>query len=469
MKYCKIKIGVLFLVWTIPHVLHAQQAVNKKEQIDNGAYAERGPNNCPDIITAKMVGAPKLSKPQLILGKDEKPLIANGHGIASPACYDFDNDGLQDLLIGEFGTGIENEQFVGNFLRFYKNTGSNSNPTFTGEYYYARPSQKVRTNGTPLSTEQFCCIGFTPQFIDLDQDGRMDIISGQYNGHVRWFRGVEGGFDEGRLLVQEGNPDDKDIKLKSSDNIRSQHYWLFSSASFGDFTNDGLPDMVTGGSSLRISKNVGTKEAPKFSKRELLLDINNNPLKIGEFLSEEEKKSILSYAELPIAGTGLLTPLVTDWNNDGIPDLLVTNNYTQKGMPAVTCFQGVKTDKGIRFQPGIALFSGVDSAKVFPGRWLRVNVTDWNNDGIKDLLIGAMVPTIYDQVFSSFLSWNWEKDTGLQKYTPGNLKSSPSTQEDWLQKYLDAPSITAKMNADDYRTLRHLGYVYVMLGEKSSK
>lgn len=469
MKYCRIEISMLLFLWVIPVTLNAQQGANLKGQIVKTEYAEKGPENCPSIINAKIPGAPKLSKPQLILGQDQQPLIANGHGIAAPASYDFDDDGLQDLLIGEFGTGIEHEQFVGNFLRFYKNIGSKNNPAFTGKFYYARPSQKVRTNGTPLSTEQFCCIGFTPQFIDLDLDGKMDIISGQYNGHVRWFRGVDGGFDEGRLLVQEGDPADRDLNLQSPENIRSQHYWLFSSASFGDFTNDGLPDMITGGSSLRISKNVGTKEAPQFSKRELLLDINNRPLIIGDFFSEEEKNSILAYGELPIAGTGLLTPLVTDWNNDGIPDLLVTNSYMQKEMPAVTYFQGVKTVKGMRFQPGVALFSGVDNAKVFPGRGLRIHVTDWNSDGINDLLIGAMVPTIHDQEFSSFLGWNWEKDTGMQKDTPGNLKYNVATQEYWLQQYIDAPAITPKVNADDYRTLRHLGYVYVMLGEKNTK
>ncbi|MDO9184081.1 MAG: VCBS repeat-containing protein, partial [Bacteriovorax sp.] len=281
----------------------------------------------PEVINRNIPGAPILGKPILIMGENQ-PIIADGHGIAAPAYYDFDDDGLKDLLIGEFGTGIENGFFVGNFMRFYRNIGDNNNPKFTGISYYARPFDKVQNNGTPLSTKQFCCMGFTPQFIDLDSDGKMDIISGQYNGHVRWFRGVEGGFDDGELLDQEGDPVDvTDYSLRMADNVKSQHYWLFSIANFGDLDNDGLLDMIVGGSSIRISKNIGTKSAPKFSKRELLLDIKGDPLKIGDFLTPKEKEQILNYNDLPAGGTHLISPIVFDWDQDGVLDILATNPY----------------------------------------------------------------------------------------------------------------------------------------------
>ena len=45
-------------------------------------------------------------------------------GHAAPLVVDFDGDGIQDLLVGQFGSGK---------LRIYRNTGSNGKPVF-GQY-----------------------------------------------------------------------------------------------------------------------------------------------------------------------------------------------------------------------------------------------------------------------------------------------------------------------------------------------
>ncbi len=316
-------------------------------------------------------------------------------------------------------------------------------------------------------------MGFTPQFVDLNKDGRMDIITGQYSGHVSWFQESENGFDTGQLLKQEGNPDSCDWELTSMDDVKSQLYWLYSAASFGDFDNDGLLDMIVGGSSLRISKNIGTKNQPKFAYRKLLLDVNEKPLKVlSEFtlvgkLTEEEKEQTLKYSKRTPGGTGMISPLVVDWDNDGVLDLLATNHYTQKGMPAVVFFRGVKTADGHRFEAGVSLFESKDGTKLFPGRYLHIHICDWNNDGINDLLIGTSVVTLHNDIFNGYLSWNWESETGVQKNDPGNMKNYPKHVEDyWVKNYLDAKTSKEKIPAEDYRTMRHRGYVYVMLGEE---
>ena len=65
------------------------------------------------------------------------PIQANGVNInvgyggnASPFMIDWDGDGKQDLLLGQFDQGR---------IRFYTNTGTNYNPTF-GNFVYLQAS-----------------------------------------------------------------------------------------------------------------------------------------------------------------------------------------------------------------------------------------------------------------------------------------------------------------------------------------
>ena len=318
-------------------------------------------------------------------------------------------------------------------------------------------------------------MGFTPQFVDLDLDGNMDIITGQYNGHVTWYRGFdldkyEGGFDAGQLLDQEGDPDDVEISASNyncdPDDVKSTFYWLYSPANFGDFDDDGLLDMIVGGKSLRISKNIGTKAKPRFAKRELLLDINDKPLIIYKLTKEEKefyRKNAIS--GIPAAGVGGISPIVVDWDNDGVLDLMATNHYNKNGLPAITYFRGVKTAKGHRFEEGVSLLKGKDDAKVFPGRDLHICIADWNNDGVNDLIIGTAIVTLHDDEFSGYLSWNWENETGL-RYDMRHYDKDDPTAKRLLKEYLERETVKEKIPAEDFLTVRHRGRVYVMLGEK---
>ena len=115
-------------------------------------YYKVGADACPEIINADIPGAPKLGKPQLIIGKTG-PVVAKGYGLAAPAFYDMDKDGKKDLLIGEFASGMEYRNSVGSFIRHYKNIGDSAKPEFENDFYYVFPSRKQISNGTPLSAK----------------------------------------------------------------------------------------------------------------------------------------------------------------------------------------------------------------------------------------------------------------------------------------------------------------------------
>ena len=61
----------------------------------------------------------ELEKPVAIKAGEEAISVKVGH--AAPFMADMDGDGKRDLLVGQMGDG---------HLRVYKNTGSNSKPTF---------------------------------------------------------------------------------------------------------------------------------------------------------------------------------------------------------------------------------------------------------------------------------------------------------------------------------------------------
>ncbi|MCY3883505.1 MAG: protein-disulfide reductase DsbD family protein [Gammaproteobacteria bacterium] len=447
----------------------------------------------PDVMGTSVEGAPDLSKPVLVMG-GELPIKTEKHGLAAPALFDWDGDGKRDLLVGEFETN-SGDLFPmgkdGSTIRIYKNVGTDNNPTFTESFEWARD-----TEGTIMEVEQWCCIGFTPYFYDLNDDGFIDMVTGQYHpGEVTWFKGSAEGFLPGVKLPQEGDPTAQWNPFMGADDgpkdeIETFNYWVYSSAAMGDFDDDGDFDLIFGGGGgLRISENIGTPKEPKFGRRQLLLDETGNPLVVRN-MTDEEKELLESVGEANPSGDVKTSPYVVDWDRDGVLDLLVTGSYTKPGDPAVMFFKGVKTDDGHRFKQGVDLLATPDGSKALPGSGPRVYVDDWNGDGIHDLIIGASVATVSDGEFSDELSWEWEsvnqveaagKDPG--RYPPRERPTEEGLREQFgasfqgeeleemVQMNLDYWESTVgklyKEGKGHWLTMRHQGRIYVMLGSET--
>lgn len=475
----------------------------------------------PKLMPVDVAGAPQLSEPFLVMGGD-KPVLTEKHGLAAPALWDWDGDGRRDLLVGEFETN-SGESFPmgadGSTIRVYLNVGTDSEPRFTEEFQWARD-----TEGTIMEVPQWCCIGFTPMFYDLDDDGFQDMITGQYHpGEVTWFRGSAEGFLPAQKLPQEGDPasqasGDPELEAMRAEwnpeyepyegepgSIGTFDYWVYSSATFGDLDGDGDYDLIVGGSGgLRVSENVGGPRNPSFAKRELLLDINGRALMTRPYTEMQQQFAGMGES-LPPAGDGKPNPLAVDWDQDGVLDLLVTDSYYVADSRAVSFFRGVKTPNGHRFEPGIDLLPAEGGAKAIPGSGQRVYVDDWNADGVSDLIIGASVATVNGGEFSDELSWEWEgvnkvesagKDPGLYPPRPrptlesqramyqeiaadraaeGTAFEMPTDEElmqqlpmqqEWWDKDIGRLYDSGK---EHWLTMRHQGRVYVMLGSDGAE
>ncbi len=90
------------------------------------------------------------------------------NGFAFPAAVDLDSDGDYDLLVGEYYGA----------LKYFKNTGSASNPQFAAAI----------TN--PFGLDSAYYFGF-PTFADLDNDGDFDLLVGEYYGIIKYYENLD--------------------------------------------------------------------------------------------------------------------------------------------------------------------------------------------------------------------------------------------------------------------------------------
>jgi hypothetical protein len=171
------------------------------------------------------------------------PAVQNPFGIvlpfgmvAFPAFADLDNDEDQDLLTG---VTIEDNYFP-QFL-YYENTGSAAEPSFAA----AVINPFGLTGG----------FGFAiPEFVDIDNDGDLDLFSGEYGGNVKFYENT-GSATEPDFAASQQNP----FGITPAYNI--------ASPAFSDIDHDGDFDLFLGEyyGNFQYFRNSGTVEVPSFA------------------------------------------------------------------------------------------------------------------------------------------------------------------------------------------------------------
>jgi hypothetical protein len=149
--------------------------------------------------------------------------LANGDsfdvgGNSQPAVTDWDLDGRKDLLLGsEEG-----------YVRLYLNVATDTWPKFQDFSY-------VQADGSPIYYNRV-----NPYVVDLDGDGRRDLICGANDGYVYFFRNT--GSDTNPTFAAA-----ETVKSEAGTPIMPTGTAYGSRLDFCDWNNDGWTDVLISG------------------------------------------------------------------------------------------------------------------------------------------------------------------------------------------------------------------------------
>ncbi len=165
---------------------------------------------------------------------------------AYPVFFDFNNDGLKDLLVGNYNTKIQaGTAGTTSGLALFLNTGTSTLPSF----------QLVTRDFENLSaTLGNNLYGFTPTLGDLDNDGDLDMMIGDASGKLHYFENIAPSGQTADFVLAQSNYKNIDVGN-------------FSTPNLVDIDRDGKLDMVIGEMSgtLNYFHNIGTAQVADFS------------------------------------------------------------------------------------------------------------------------------------------------------------------------------------------------------------
>ena len=328
-----------------------------------------------------------------------------------PIAFDWDKDGDLDLIVGDEDGRVA----------FIENTGmlsSSRTPIFAQPVYFQQQADTLK-----------CGALATPVTVDWDGDGDTDIVSGNTAGYLEFFENLNGPkvaqpkWAAPRRIEVDGKPFRVMAGPNGSIQGPAEAKWGYTTLNVADWNNDGLPDIVLNSILGEVVwlKNTGTRSQPKLAPPQ--------PVQVAW----NHAQPALAWGWRKPQGKALLTqwrttPLVFDFNHDGLPDLAMLDH---EGYLAY--FERAKRDgKLILKHPRRAFFDEKGSplqlnTKAAGGSGRRkLCVTDWDGDGRFDLLLNSANANLLRQVDARDGRWFFKDEGALNKQNIEGHDVSPA-------------------------------------------
>jgi hypothetical protein len=257
-------------------------------------------------------------------------MIDVGEG-SYPVFFDENTDGLMDIIVGNFGYYIESGTYSSQLL-LLRNTGTLSNPTF----------ELINEDYNNLSELGFN--GIYPSFGDMDNDGDKDMIIGDEDGNLHYFRNDGGA----------GNPADFTL---SQPNYKGIDIGQSAKPQIIDVNRDGKNDLLIGERSGTINyyENIGSQESADFT---------SNPT--NDFFGQIDV--------MPECCTGFSAPNMLE---DSVGNYMLYVGSEQGNLYLFNEIEGQLEDA----------FNLIDSLYLY-GNNISINGTDLNNDEKTEFVMG---------------------------------------------------------------------------------
>ncbi|MFH1564211.1 MAG: VCBS repeat-containing protein [Nitrospirota bacterium] len=309
---------------------------------------------------------------------------------AAPFVCDWNNDNKKDLIIGDNQGNIW----------VYLNSGEDESPAFTNG-----GNKVLGTGSTPLWVKNDA----RPVVIDWDNNGTKDLIVGNGDGEIYLF-----------LSSTPGTPTfTTGTKLKTADNNEI------------DVGNNATPFIVNWDNDGDMDLVVGEQDGS--------LNLFINTINVSNQTPQLSPPSKIAGVSQDLNAGQRITPFIENWNNDGKKDLIVGDKY---GYVKLYLNSGEdnapKFTDGYTFQVNAGTQAGIIDLDV--GSNASPYVYDWNNDNVKDLIVGDT--NGYINIFI-----NSGNDTS-PIFKPGTKTTTGTGTKPWLYVKKYATPIICDWNND---------------------
>lgn len=288
--------------------------------------------------------------PKVVVAYATPYYIGDAHSGVKVA--DWDGDGLKDIVVGRYWerTPSSEASLPRYFGGLYKNVGTPTQPVF---------QQADAYHGSPY-TERFQICDADRQngvrTVDWNNDGKPDLIAGDTDGYVWYFRNLAGPFfpvfDTGVRL--------KTGRLPLCVQATGGH----ARPDIADWNNDGKKDLIVadGSGAITLFLNEGTDASPAFTA--------------GQRLSAGDPPALI---DSPGSRSSVM---VCDWDNDGKKDIVQADDSNASG--GYYFYRNVGED----YSPVLAARVPIAPNDEYVD-YTRPNLgsfVDWDGDGVKDFI-----------------------------------------------------------------------------------